>query len=133
MSLDKAIKYGKEKRKPYRRAKAIDGTCRNHGSCEYCRDARLFFDRKKRTAKDNELKEWLTMEQKVPFKVNDIIMCKNGTGPFIVLDVMPSSMDGELSEMVIMDLAAYEAGEVPSNTNSGFEYDFDDFVLRKDN
>lgn len=133
MSLDKAIKYGKEKRKPYRRAKAVDGTCRNHGSCEYCRDARLFFDRKKRTVKDNELKEWLTVEQKVPFKVNDIIMCKNGAGPFIVLDVMPSSIDGELSMMFIMDLAAYEAGDVESPTNSGFEYDFDDFVLRKDN
>lgn len=41
MSLDKAIKYGKEHRKPYRGAKAIDYTCRNHGSCEYCKDNRL--------------------------------------------------------------------------------------------
>ena len=32
MSLDKAIKSGKEHRKPYRRAKAIDPSCRNHGS-----------------------------------------------------------------------------------------------------
>ena len=32
MSLDKAIKYGKEHRKSYRGAKAIDRTCRNHGS-----------------------------------------------------------------------------------------------------
>ena len=31
MSLDKAIKHGKEHRKPYRGAKAIDPTCRNHG------------------------------------------------------------------------------------------------------
>ena len=28
MSLDKAIKHGKEKRKPYRGAKAVDKTCR---------------------------------------------------------------------------------------------------------
>ena len=41
MSLDKAIKYGKEHRKPYRGAKAIDYTCRNHGSCEYCKGNRL--------------------------------------------------------------------------------------------
>lgn len=41
MSLDKAIKYGKEKRKPYRRGKAIDTACRNHGECSYCRDNRL--------------------------------------------------------------------------------------------
>ena len=41
MSLDKAIKYGKEHRKPYRGAKAIDYTCRNHGSCKYCEGNRL--------------------------------------------------------------------------------------------
>lgn len=37
MSLDKAIKHGKEHRKPYRGSKAIDCTCRNHGSCEWCK------------------------------------------------------------------------------------------------
>lgn len=41
MSLDKAILHGKEKRKPYVRVKAIDPTCRNHGSCEWCRQNRL--------------------------------------------------------------------------------------------
>lgn len=41
MSLDKAIAHGKEKRKPYRGAKAIDYSCRNHGSCEACRVRRL--------------------------------------------------------------------------------------------
>ena len=41
MSLDKAIEHGKEKRKPYRGAKAIDCTCRNHGSCTWCKDNRL--------------------------------------------------------------------------------------------
>lgn len=41
MSLDKAIKYGKEKRKPYRGVKAIACGCRNHGSCEYCKENRL--------------------------------------------------------------------------------------------
>ena len=39
--LDKAILHGKEKRKPYRKAKAIDRTCRNHGSCPYCTANRL--------------------------------------------------------------------------------------------
>lgn len=32
MSLDKAIKFGKEKRKPYRKEKAIAPSCRNHGA-----------------------------------------------------------------------------------------------------
>lgn len=41
MSLDKAIVHGKEHRKQYYGAKAIDGTCRNHGSCPWCRENRL--------------------------------------------------------------------------------------------
>lgn len=42
MSLDKAIEYGKEKRKPYKGAKAIACSCRNHGSCEWCKSNRLY-------------------------------------------------------------------------------------------
>lgn len=42
MSLDKAIKRGKEHRKPYKGAKAVDSTCRNHGSCPYCKGNRLY-------------------------------------------------------------------------------------------
>ncbi len=41
MSLDKAIKSGKERRKRYYGTKAIDPSCRNHGSCPVCRDNRL--------------------------------------------------------------------------------------------
>lgn len=40
MSLDKAIKFGKEHRKPYRGSKAFDRSCRNHGSCAYCSNNR---------------------------------------------------------------------------------------------
>lgn len=40
MSLDKAIERGKEHRKPYRKSKAFDRTCRNHGSCPYCANGR---------------------------------------------------------------------------------------------
>ena len=48
MSLDKAIAHGKEKRKPYRGSKAIDCTCRNHGSCQWCVENRThkFRDKK---------------------------------------------------------------------------------------
>ena len=46
MSLDKAIEHGKEKRQPYRKAKAVDRTCRNHGSCEWCRENRIYKNRK---------------------------------------------------------------------------------------
>ena len=41
MSLDKSIQAGKEHRKPYRGAKAVDKACRNHGSCAYCAAGRL--------------------------------------------------------------------------------------------
>lgn len=42
MSLDKAILHGKEKRKPYRGAKAIDPMCRNHGGCPACAKKRQY-------------------------------------------------------------------------------------------
>ena len=42
MSLDKAIKHGKEHRKQYRGSKAIDYSCRNHGDCPCCKANRLF-------------------------------------------------------------------------------------------
>lgn len=48
MSLDKAIEHGKERRKPYRGAKATDVTCRNHGSCPGCRMKREHKARKER-------------------------------------------------------------------------------------
>ena len=46
MSLDKAILHNKEKRQPYRRAKAVDGSCRNHGSCPWCESNRKHHDAK---------------------------------------------------------------------------------------
>ena len=47
MSFDKAIEHNKEHRKPYRGSKAIDKTCRCHGSCMYCLSNRMY-----RTNKD---------------------------------------------------------------------------------
>jgi hypothetical protein len=41
MSLDQAIKHGKEHRKPYRGSKAVDVQCRNHNYCWICRKNRL--------------------------------------------------------------------------------------------
>lgn len=40
MSLEKSIQHGKEKRKKFYGSKAIDPTCRNHGSCKWCADNR---------------------------------------------------------------------------------------------
>lgn len=57
MSLDKAIKHGKEKRKPYYGSKAIDCTCRPHGSCEWCRSNRLYQQLKMEEASRQALEE----------------------------------------------------------------------------
>lgn len=46
MSLDKAIQHGKEKRKPYRKSKAISKSCRHGGACSRCRDDRTYSSRK---------------------------------------------------------------------------------------
>jgi len=55
MALDKAIEHGKEKRKKYTKAKAVDRTCRNHGTCPYCTKARLHkFKKKEPIIDENE-------------------------------------------------------------------------------
>ena len=46
MSLDKAIEFGKEKRKQYRKSKAFDRTCRNNGKCPWCEGNRTYQARK---------------------------------------------------------------------------------------
>lgn len=53
--LDKAIDGGREHRKPYRKAKAVDRTCRNHGSCPWCRDDRLHSARRRLLAAEDDL------------------------------------------------------------------------------
>ncbi len=57
MSLNKAIKHGKEHRKPYTGAKAKDHTCRNHGSCYWCRGNRLYQKNKAEQAAKQAIEE----------------------------------------------------------------------------
>lgn len=59
MSMNKAIKAGKEKRKQYRKSKAFDTTCRNHGSCKYCEENRLHSRRKSEIESELKLEEEL--------------------------------------------------------------------------
>lgn len=61
MSLDKSIVHGKEKRRPYHGAKAIDTSCRNHGVCDWCLDNRMHKYKKKEEAmkeKMEEMRKW---------------------------------------------------------------------------
>lgn len=58
MSLDKAIEHGKEHRRKYRGAKAVDATCRNHGSCEWCLTNRQYASRKREESTESMRKEY---------------------------------------------------------------------------
>ena len=58
MSLDKAIESGKEHRKKFTGAKAIDCTCRNHGTCEWCKRNRLYQAQKEQSKIDLKLKQF---------------------------------------------------------------------------
>ena len=57
MSLNKAIEYGKEHRNEYHGSKRIDKTCRNHGSCDYCKGNRLYSTLKAMETYKDKLKE----------------------------------------------------------------------------
>jgi len=46
MSMYKAIEHGKEHRKQYTGHKAVDKTCRNHGSCVWCALNRQYRNRR---------------------------------------------------------------------------------------
>lgn len=58
MSLDKAIKYGKEKRKHYYGCKSFDATCRNHGSDTYMVKGRLHSRTKAEQRANAQLKDY---------------------------------------------------------------------------
>lgn len=58
--LDKAIAHGKEHRKPYHGGKAICVSCRNHGTCPWCKANRLYAAKKRIEKTNFYLKNYLT-------------------------------------------------------------------------
>ncbi len=54
MSFDNDYPNRKDRRKPYRGAKAVDRTCRNHGSCPACQKARKLKKRKQELRCEDE-------------------------------------------------------------------------------
>lgn len=58
MSLDKSIQSGKEHRKPYKGAKSIDSTCRNHGICERCHGNRIYKNEKRELSAARRLEDF---------------------------------------------------------------------------
>lgn len=62
MGHEKAIKSGKEHRKPFRGSKVWDCSCRNHGSCSYCLSNRMHSHRKNRMKLDGQEAEFVDHE-----------------------------------------------------------------------
>ena len=58
MTLDKAIEHGKEKRKPYRGAKAVDRSCRNHGDDDWSKSDRLYKNIKRLKGMDDRIEDY---------------------------------------------------------------------------
>ncbi len=57
MSLDKAIAYGKEHRKPYQGAQVCDPASRNHGGDDYALNDRLHKYRKAEVSAQQQLQD----------------------------------------------------------------------------
>ena len=55
MSLEKAIKHGKEKRAQYHGIKRWDAACRNHGTCKHCLSNRTHAARRRALAWADQL------------------------------------------------------------------------------
>lgn len=58
MSFLKAIESGKEHRKSYRGSKVFDKTCRNNGSCPYCKGNRLHNGTKRESVAELSINEF---------------------------------------------------------------------------
>ena len=64
MSLDQAIRHGKEHRQPYRKAKAVDKSCRNHGSCAYCKSNRTHKNKVREDISREKMQEYQNLMSK---------------------------------------------------------------------
>lgn len=58
MGLEKAISHGKEKRKPYKGAKAVCTACRNHGNDDWDLGNRIYRYRKRKVTAEQKEKEF---------------------------------------------------------------------------
>ena len=62
MSLNKSIKHGKEKRRPYFTVGKNDPTCRPNGGCPYCKNNRLHKKKKREESCKDQLKDYTSAE-----------------------------------------------------------------------
>ena len=60
MSFDNNYPHRKDWRKPYRKSKRFDRSCRPHGNCGYCEQDRLFTNMQRVPLLDEEAEARLT-------------------------------------------------------------------------
>ena len=58
MGLSKSIESGKERRKKYRKSKAFDRSCRNHGGCDYCKGNRQLKNKKRELSANEQIENF---------------------------------------------------------------------------
>jgi hypothetical protein len=58
VSLDKAIKHGKEYRRPHYGAKSFDRSCHSNGGCPVCEGNRMHRDRVREEDAEGQVREW---------------------------------------------------------------------------
>ena len=62
MSLNKAIKYGKEHRKQYKGSKLYFSSCRNHGNCYWCQSNRRYKEFKEKAKYYKKQRDYINNE-----------------------------------------------------------------------
>ena len=64
MSMEKAVKHGKVKRRKYYDSRTFDYSCRHGGNCAWCSNGRQFKGRKDMAASQEQVEEfWLQYER----------------------------------------------------------------------
>jgi hypothetical protein len=63
VSFDKEYPNRKDMREPYRKSKAIDSSCRNHGGCPYCENNRKHATERRALSADEQIAELTNPEQ----------------------------------------------------------------------
>ena len=72
MGLDKGINHGKEHRKQYRGAKAVDKSCRNHGSDDWARANREYRANRENERTQLELTQYMRGETDMGYDLKEL-------------------------------------------------------------
>lgn len=100
--LSRGIKSGKEHRKEYRGAKAIDCSCRNHGTCEWCKNNRLYTSNREAEAAEQKYKEYFDAGMQILAQEADIEIDPDIIVEGVSLNGEP--LDGHLLERMIDEI-----------------------------